>query len=502
MLAFIVASRDKLVSYYHTTVRVIMDWLHLQLVARQLDSPLGYTIMGFASIMVALLAVTQSLVINVGLLFLILSFPIVLVCLFNSKVGFLITVLFSTFIFYINRILGMELPLGSMVDAMLAITFIGIYTKRSNFKSDAINLFKNPITLMVVVWIVYLFFQALNPNSVSIDAWLFSLRATFSLIFSYFIILRIFDNRKFVFFFTKFWLFIAVLAALYGMYQEVFGLPGYDLKWVTSNEGRIGLNYIAGRWRKWSFMSDSAAFGMFMAFGSTFCIILFLGPFSWKKKIILLASGLLMLVSMTFSGTRTAFAMVPVGFLIYGIMTLNKRVTILFGIIFTIGFIILLQGPFYGGIINRVRTAFDPMNDPSMQVRDINRNRIQPYIYEHPMGGGVNTTGTFGLIYSPGHPLAGFPPDSFYLQTALETGWIGLLIQLTTFFMVLYVGVRNYFKVKDPKIKALYLAYISVFFAITIASFSKKAVIQYPIGFIFYAIYVLMYRLQEFDEAS
>ena len=116
------------------------------------------------------------------------------------------------------------------------------------------------------------------------------------------------------------------------------------------------------------------------------------------------------------------------------------------------------------------------------------------------MGGGVYTSGTFGTVYAPQHPLAGFPPDSDYFETVLETGWIGLIIHLGLYAAVMIVGIRNYYSTVDRRIRIFYLAYLSAFFALTIAAFVKKAVDQFPLGFIVGAIYVLMPKMIKFDS--
>jgi len=53
------------------------------------------------------------------------------------------------------------------------------------------------------------------------------------------------------------------------------------------------------------------------------------------------------------------------------------------------------------------RSTFKVKEDPSMNVRDNTRARVQPYARSHPFGGGLNTSGALGLKYDPGHPLAG-----------------------------------------------------------------------------------------------
>ncbi|PZR07132.1 MAG: hypothetical protein DI539_24005, partial [Flavobacterium psychrophilum] len=241
-------------------------------------------------------------------------------------------------------------------------------------------------------------------------------------------------------------------------------------------------------------------FGILMAAAGVFCSILALGPVGTKNKIILSISALLMFISMSFSGTRTATAIVPVGLIIYILMNITNRNTLILLFISIIGFCVILFGPFYGGVVTRIRTTFEPSKDASMNVREFNRKRIQPYIHEHPFGGGVNTTDGEGEALAPGHPLAGFATDGGYLKTALTTGWIGLILLMAVYFTTIAIGVTNFYRAKNPFIKSMYGAYIAFFFALLVANYTQSAMLQKPTGMIVYSILVIMPNLIKFDD--
>ena len=123
-----------------------------------------------------------------------------------------------------------------------------------------------------------------------------------------------------------------------------------------------------------------------------------------------------------------------------------------------------------------------------MNVRDLTRARVQPYIREHAFGGGFNTTGALGLQYEPDHPLAGkWDPDSGYLKTALERGWVGLLIQLGFYATILITGVNFYFKTSDPVARITSCAYLCGFFALTVANYAQDSLDQKPTNLILMA---------------
>ncbi len=424
---------------------------------------------------------------------------IILICFLNPEMGFIFTFLFCSFIFIIARIIGKEdIPYGIIRDAMLSVIFLGVIVQRHLTKPGP-WIKPSPIFITYVLFTLYLLIQFFNPDG-SITGWLVGMRSYISYFILYLIIMHILKDYRSIVRFTKLWLVVFFLAALYTFYQEWAGLPDYDYRWVTANPKRIGLNFSGGRWDLWSFFSDVAAFGITMAFSGIFCVVMSTGPFSRRRKLFFLISGLMMFLAMVYSGNRTAFAIVPFGLIIFALQTLNNPRTLWVTASFGIIMVILVFGPFYGTYINRVRTAFFPMEDASMQLRDRNRAFVQPYIYEHPIGGGFMTTGDHGLRYAPNHELAGFPSDSLYLETALEMGWIGLVFQITFYFLIVYKGVSGFFNAQNRKVKILYLAYTCGFFALTIAAYAKKALFQVPLGFVLVAIYVIMDKLIDYDS--
>ena len=465
---------------------------------KKLNSPLGFLAMALSALFIAKVSSISILGIVafaglMGIVFVVVSFV-------NPPMGFTITFVMSTSIFIIPRLANVEIPFGIARDALFVVILLGIAIKKIRQKEAISYKVRSPVTIMMLIYSSYLLVQFFNPEG-TLSGWGFGVRGFLSYLSAYFILMSLFDDFKFVKAFTKLWIITAALAALYALFQEYAGLPPWDLKWVTATEHRIGLNFIGGRWRKWSFLSDAAAFGLFMAFGGIFCVLHSLGQRSGKRKLVLLGLGVMMLVSMAFSGTRAAYAVIPIGFFVYVLLTINRPRTLIFALFAGFFFVAIVFGPYQNSTIRRVRTAFQPTDDPSMVIRDINRASIQPYIYAHPMGGGLVTAGVPGERFAPNHRLAGFPPDSGYLETALEQGWIGLLIQLSIYFTVMAVGIKNYYASKSQMIRSLYISYICGFFALTIAVYAKTGVIQLPMGLVLMGLYALVYKLKQHDDA-
>ena len=135
-----------------------------------------------------------------------------------------------------------------------------------------------------------------------------------------------------------------------------------------------------------------------------------------------------------------------------------------------------------------------------MQLRLENQAFIQPFIQSHPLGGGLGSTGIWGQRFSPNTLLANFPPDSGYVRTAVEQGWLGLLLYCTFLFVCLVVGIRNYMRTENPLIRNYYQAFLVVLFALVLTNYPQEAIILLPNSVVFYLSLAALVKLKEFDE--
>lgn len=416
----------------------------------------------------------------------------------NYRVGFYFLFAMGMYMFYLDRIVHIPMPLGIVYDALAALTFIALFMNNKD-KRDW-TLFKNPVTIAFVIITAYQLLQFFNPNAVSHVAWLVSLRTNTSFLL-YVVCFHMFSSIRSVNVFTTTWIVMAATVAFYGLYQEYVGLTDFEWAWMNASPDRLQLYLIWGKLRKFSMLSDPSSFGLFMAFSCLACIVLAMGPFKTSHRIGLGVLGFIMFLSMSYSGTRTAMAMVAIGIAFFVVMTLRSKKTIMVAGALVIVLTGVLLGPFYGGTVNRIRSTFNPSDDASMAVRDNKRVRLQEYIKSHPIGGGLATTGQMGVKYSAGHYLAGgWDPDSGYLLTALEMGWIGLIIFQVFFFMIMLRGIKNYFEMDDPLLKTLTLAYIVPFLALSVAHFTQDALFQKPVNLLVIVTYAMVVKLPSFQR--
>lgn len=456
-----------------------------------------------SSLIFTYLAVKTNLQLGMMFIGVLLALPLLTLFLFNIKAGVYIVLTYSFFILGILRFVN--IPLGVSIDIMIFILFFGILIDSLGKKT--INSFNNPISLLIIIWLIYNLLQALNPASVSRIAWFYTIRGMAGLFLIYFIILYAFNDLKSVKTLIKLWFFLALIAAFYGLFQEFHGLLDIEKSWVLADEERTKLIYNWGRFRKFSFFSDPTNFGILMAYTGLFCISLALGPFDLPKKILFAFMGMVMWLAMVYTGTRTAYAMIPAGVFFYGVITLNKKSVIITTSFFAIGIAIIFSPISSIGVIdpnslNRIRSAFDVSNDASFQVRQVNQQFIQPFIQSHPFGAGLGSVGVWGRKFSPDSPLSKFPPDSMYVRIAVEVGWVGLILYCALLFTILKTGIKNYYKIKDPEIKAYHLGLLIVLFSLSVANYPQQAISLFPTIFIFFIASALLVKLRTVDETS
>lgn len=433
----------------------------------------------------------------------IVAIPVLVVSALNVELGLYAVTTFAYFISFIERLTGTEaLPFGIMTDGYVFFLMLCVLARnRKLLRSGFWNYCKTPVIAIYLLSFAYTLLQFFNPYMFSLEGYFMGLLRFLTFLFLVFVSLYVFDSREKMFRFLKFWFFLAFIGAVYACYMEWFGLPGFESRWLFSDIRRYRLLVLFGNVRKYGFFSDPTMFGILMSLMSLFGVILIQGKLVQKKSLPLLAICIaVMLLAMGYSGTRTAYVLLPVGLFVFALFKITNIKAILFIGFLAMIFLFILYAPIYGNYtINRFRSAFNPSGDQSMQVRDINRDAIQPYIWKHPIGGGVNTAGVTGVRYNPGHTLSYYPPDNGFLRSAMETGWIGLLISAASYLSILILTVKSYFSSREHSTKVFYLALCCMFFCFFLSHFTQLVIGSFYLSFLFYPLIAIAIRYKEFE---
>lgn len=472
-------------------------WLERQLWVQKLNNPLGVALLLLTSLAVAW--VMSSLSIRTGfILYVVLvGAPLIVLCLFNVAFAIGMMLFVALMVPFVVKFL--PVPMGTLLDLLILLGAVGILLRQ--IKERDWSFAKYPLSYMVLIWLYYNVMQVLNPYAESKMAWLYTVRSVAIQQVVFFIGAYAFQkNRKGLFAVLKLVIVMCFIAALYGLKQQFIGFSDTETAWVMADSERFQLYYQWNMMRIPSFCYDPTTFGILMACFSIFCLALIIGPTKRSHKLALIVMLICALWVMAYTGTRTAFALVPVGAIFYAGLILNRKVLLVGGVLAVLGAGFVLKST-SSGVIFRIQSAFKPAQDDSMNLRLENQKKIQPYIQSHPIGGGLGSCGVWGKRFNPDSELSKFPHDSSFVRMAVELGWIGLILYTLLHYFVLRTGLYYFIRCRDPLIKAIYAGITTWAFMLAVACYAQEAILQLPMNVIYNVFLAMLVTLKNFDPA-
>jgi putative inorganic carbon (hco3(-)) transporter len=475
----------------------LRSWFDQQSWAEGVNTPMGIFLLLLATLPVSYMLSVLEFKVSFVLFLVLIGFPVVVVCLFNLT--FALGTLLLVAVLVVFGAKYTSAPIGTLLDLLILVSAVGILLRQIKERDWAFA--RYPLSYMILVWLYYNVLQVLNPYAESRMAWLFTVRSVAIQQAVFFIgayALR--NHRAGIMGLLKLVILICGIGALYGLKQQFLGFSATETNWMMADKERYQLYFQWGMMRIPSFCYDPTTFGILMACFSMFCVALIAGPTQmWQKGVL----GFLLLCSvwaMAYTGTRTAYVLIPAGAVFYGGLTLSKRVVI-------VGFVFALLGTAFilksssSGVIYRIQSAFRPSKDDSMNLRLENQKKIQPYIQTHPFGGGLGSCGVWGKRFNPNSELSNFPHDSSFVRMAVELGWIGLILYTLMHYFVLRTGLYYFIRCRDPLIKAIYAGITTWCFMLAVACYAQEAILQLPMNVIYNIFLAVLVTLKNFDPA-
>lgn len=483
-----------------TVFQKIGRWTKRELFIKNLYSPLGLIILGLISVGAGVLAYLELPIVTFGLTGALAGLIIFYYCLFRPLTGYYLVTLLAFFAFYPNHILNRELPLSTLVEVLLWVVFLGSYIQKKDKTERNFNsLASTAVSIVLIIYTGFHLVEFFNPDLGRREGYFFVMRKFLVFIFIYIMAYRLIDTPEKMKYFFKFWIVMSFIAAAYGCYQQWFGYLPMEMRYIRSDPVEYQLMNQGGILRKFSFLSDVVSFGVLSGSMAVLTLIFAINEKNKKRKKQLFFMALIMAMGMSYSGTRTTTVIIPSGIALYLLMTIKSRTTLItLFVSVMIGFFIMFA-PIDNPALNRIRSTFNS-KDPSLNVRDVNRHYIQPYIYAHPIGGGIATSGVPGRRFNPSHRLAGYPPDSGLLQIAMEMGPIGLGLTLLFYLTILYQCIHYYFRMKNPRYKLYAVGVAATLFSIMITQYAQVSIGQIPGVFFYMSTISLIKRIKEFDD--
>lgn len=463
-----------------------------------LGQPLLFGILLLLTVIAGFFAANGAAFVTFGIGGALLCVLIVYNCIFQPLSGYYLVTIVAFFSSFPQRVINKDLPISTFVELLILFLFIGTAWKSRGDENSKGSLLKSGITIFVIINALYFAIEFFNPNN-SPAGWIFSSKRYAVYLLFFVISYKLINTPERFRYFIKFWITMSFIAALYGCWQQWVGFFPFELNYLKNDPHEYALLFQGGVVRKFSFLDGVVTFGNLAGSMAVLVTILALTEKDKKRRNKLAFVAWILFLGMSYSGTRTTTIMMPAGIALYILTTLKNKATLMTMFITIMGVLFIMFAPIDNPTINRMRSTFDS-KDESLNVRTMNRKSIQPYIYSHPMGGGIAASGVEGMRFNPRHRLAGFPPDSGLLKLALDMGWIGLALNLMMYLMILYQGIYYYFKMRNDEYKRYIIAITCSLFSVMVTMFAQVSIGQIPNALFFYAVLALYKRLMEFDE--
>ncbi len=474
--------------------------LRYHFLQRKLNTPLGFVFMGSLAILVAYLTAIVNYRIGPAIVGVIASVGFLIAFIKYPYFGFYFTIFFSAISMSLIRLI--DFSWAYLIAPMSGLVFIAVLLKYDLRKEINKQFWRSPITISLLVLLAYAVVELFNPQMKSEQGWLSYFRTQVMLFVFFMTAYCLLNSKKKIIQFIYFNIGLGTALALYACKQQWFGLANFEVYSIYKGGPEVyNLLYQGGFLRKFSTMADPATSGIVFATSAMLCVILAIRESNWWTRILLLVAMFINFLGYSFSGTRTATIMFVAGIAIYCVATFYEKRTLVFMCISALFALFFMRTFKDNMVINRVKTAFDPA-DQSVNIRDYDRHQIQPYLFDHPMGGGVFTCGAEGPKYNPGHYLEDFQPDGGYAKMLAEQGCIGLGLLLVSYLIAMRVGIRTFYRTQDILTQNLSIAMVAVVFSILVAQMAQMAVSQFPVVFLFYGYLVIMVKLSIYDSTQ
>jgi putative inorganic carbon (HCO3(-)) transporter len=403
--------------------------------------------------------------------------------LIEPKVGLVGYLVYGFVVGGIGRFLTVDLQFGLLIDAMVVLLLLSLVLRGRTLALERLH---TPVFYLVLSWFLFTVLQLVNPEAPSQQAWFYANRhlAIYWMLVTVVVLLLDWTPRD-IRRLTDLWLGLCVVSAGWAFKQKYAGLTHDEYLWLMYYGAKTHLLF--GQIRYFSFFSDAAQFGSAMAFSTIICLVRVWERPRGTDKALHAVLALLLFWGYAISGTRSALFVLLAGFAMYLFLSRQLLYMVLGGAIGLTLFGLLRYTSVGSGVyeIERIRTALNPTEDASFQVRLENQRLLSEYLATRPFGGGIGTVGEFGERFSPGTFLATTPPDSWLVRIWMETGVVGLVLYLGVMIALVGISTRQLWRVSPGVLRTDLVGYLSAFVGLLVSSYANPIIGQFPLHSIF-----------------
>lgn len=441
------------------------------------------------------LVALEGFVVALGIIVVVVAVPVGVSALWKTEIGIYIMLLLAFFISIPNRLLN-GVPMGILLDVVILVMMVGLLYK-STYKKDW-STFTSPMSISILLWAAMNLIELFNPFAASRAAWFFVIRPAVGYLLLFFLTYSMLTTPRKLYRLLFAILGLSLFSAGWGIWQANFGYFAWEYNYVVSHDV-VHLVFNYGRWRAIGSIGSPAQFGILMGFISMLSLALLTAFKGLFTRLFLLVTFFATLMGMVYSGTRSAYVIIPIFYFCWIILSKNKK--LYYSLIFATGLMVVVAVmPTNNYHIQRIQSTFKASEDASYQTRARNKKIIFPWILTHPIGGGLGSTGVWGQRFSPGTFLANFPPDSGLIRVAVELGWIGLFFFLNVYYNILVKGTFLFWKMKNARYKAIVSGMICAIAPLLVVEWGQEVVGVFPMSVLFWLFAAIMFRSIDFDR--
>jgi putative inorganic carbon (HCO3(-)) transporter len=490
---------------YAKMLSPVREWFRYHFFEKKLNSAVGIAVIIIFALMVAYSTALIDYRAGFGFVGLFLVVLFVILFMRYPYFGLYFLIVYSALPSILSRVFmdsSVKIEFGNIIDVLTLLLVFSVFTKPQLLRTKGIGFWGNPISTCFLILFLFYIVEALNPSMHSVLGWVSFIRKYIIILLSFYILFCLLNSWARIKFFIYFNIALTTALAIYSCKQQWFGITNFEMRWATASPAGYIMLLQGGLLRKWSTLSDPATSGILFSSVAVQCIILVLRDPRRKAKLLLAAAAIFNMLGYAYSGTRTATLMMIAGIAFYGVATIFEKRTIVFMVMAVSAFAFLMVMPYSPPSIQRIRSTFEGTKDISAAVREYDRHQVQPYLYEHPMGGGIFTCGIEGPKYNPGHFLMDFQPDSGYMKVFAEQGWIGFAILLITYFLIMSHAIHNFYRAVSLEIQNQSIALITMIFTLMVGQFSQFALGPYPQEMAYLGALVFFIKLPDLDKKT
>ena len=351
----------------------------------------------------------------------------------------------------------------------------------------------------LTIWCGFCTLEVLNDTcglGINVGAWYTGARMLAFQVMYIFLVFSIYiSSPEILMRYLKVWACLSLFSALWTFKQQYIGFTTAEAHFLQGSRTHIiqGGTLI----RYFSTFSDASNYGCNAAAASVAILIFGITTKFNKLRWFFLIVGVLMIIAMFASGTRTAIFCLAGGFVVFLFLSKSVKIIVpsaIFGsfFFFILAFTNIGQG---NQQIRRMRSAFN-RNDASTNVRSINQETMRKYMQDAPWGIGLGMGYDNVPANNKYNRMATIASDSEYVFIWLRTGRIGITTFIITMLIMLGGACRIVlFKLKNPTLIGIGGGLCSAFVAIQLGGYANQVLMQFPNCLIFYGGLTIVFIL-------